>query len=135
MVDASSAETIEAELINICIAKGEGNSVADTLRLLSKKNEEWLLLFDSADDISLNLRKYFPRGYYGNIIITSRNIETRVHSPNPRSNVKVTNLTPDDARELLLEASGMGSEVENETKRLATTIVEVCCYVFHEQLV
>jgi hypothetical protein len=104
-----------------------GDSADDTIRWLARKNEEWLLVFDGADDTSVNLRKYFPPSTNGNIIITSRNSQTRIHAPNPLAHSKVPSLIPKDAKELLLEISGM-KEID-EVGKLATKIVEVrfCC--------
>jgi hypothetical protein len=130
LIDASSEETIESELKNISLATGTGDSAEDTLRWLARRHKEWLLLFEGADDISLNLHKYFPRSSIGNIIVTSRNIETRIHAPIPRSNANVTSLIPDDARDLLLNVAGMIEEENDETRRVATAIVKVCCFTF-----
>ena len=71
-IDARTAETIAARLRNIAIAEGTGDSEQDALDLLAKQRKEWLLFFDNADDINLNLREYFPKCSHGNILITSR---------------------------------------------------------------
>jgi hypothetical protein len=89
-------------------------------------NEEWLLFIDNADDPSLNLGDYFPQCSHGYIIVTSRNSETRIHAPNQRSNAKVSNLMPEDAKNLLLEVSGKNGDQSDETGTLSMTIVEVC---------
>jgi hypothetical protein len=127
-VDATSSETIETDLRNIALAKGTGNTSGDALRWLCRHKEEWLLFIDNADDTSINLSEYFPQCSHGNIIITSRNSETRIHAPNPRSNEKVGNLSPEDAKNLLLEVSGMSEDESDDTRKLAMTIVEVCCF-------
>jgi hypothetical protein len=124
-VDATSVESIEADLRNIAIAKGIGDSPTDALRWLCMHKEEWLLFIDNADDPSLNLSDYFPQCSHGNIIVTSRNSETRVHASNPRCNAKVSSLSPENAIDLLLEVSGVGEEQSEETRKLATTIAEV----------
>jgi hypothetical protein len=124
IVDASSVETLEGGLRNIAIAKGTGDSAEDALRWLSGENGEWLLFIDNADDPTLNLRGYFPPCCHGNIIVTSRNSEIRIHGP--QSNLKVSSLTPGDAKDLLLKVSGVREEESAETVTLATNIVEVC---------
>jgi hypothetical protein len=122
-IDASSAETATADLRSIALAKGAGDSAEDALQFLSRLNEEWLLFFDNADDTTLNLRDYFPLCSHGNIIITSRNSETRIHAPDPRSDLKISRLTHDDAVDLLLKISRV--EQAGQTKALAANIVEV----------
>ena len=125
-IDASTAETIKAGLRNIAIADGTGESERDALDLLAKQRKEWLLFFDSADDIHLNLREYFPKCSHGNILITSRNRETRHHALNQRSNCKVSGLTAEEAKGLLLEIAGLGETLTDEVESLAMTIVKVC---------
>jgi hypothetical protein len=48
-------------------------------RWLLNVSDQWLLILDNADDITLNLLNYFPSGDRGIIIITSRNPECRMH--------------------------------------------------------
>jgi hypothetical protein len=126
-VDASSEETLNDDLRNIAIAKRAGDTAKDALRWLSGESGEWLLIIDNADDPTLNLHDYFPRSFHGNIIVTNRNSETRIHGP--QSNIKVSGLTADDAKDLLLKVSGVSEKESDETVMLATTIVEVC-YLF-----
>jgi len=44
-VDASTVETITADLRSIAVTKGIGDSENDTLNWLSGQRKEWLLLF------------------------------------------------------------------------------------------
>jgi hypothetical protein len=125
-IDASSEETIIADLENIARAKGKGDSSEDTLRWLSKLIEEWLLVFDNADDTKLNLLKFFPRSFHGNIVVTSRNGETRIYAPDLRSESKVSRLTPDDAIDLLFRTARVTPDQSGQSRILAESIVEVC---------
>jgi hypothetical protein len=125
-IDASSLETITADLKNIARAKGVGDSAEDTLQWLSRLNEEWLLLFNNADDTTLNLRNFFPLCSHGNIIVTSRNSAARIYSPDLRSESKVSRLTPDDAIDLLFRIARVTPEQSGQTRMLAESIVEVC---------
>src|ERR1700722_14002082 len=128
-IDATTVDTITADLRSIAIDKGVGNSEKgwkDALNWLSKERKEWLLLFNNADDTGLNLRDYFPSCYHGNILITSRNRDVCQHATGRKSNCKVSGLTETDARCLLLEISGLiDEEHDDETERLASTIVKV----------
>jgi hypothetical protein len=120
-VDATSSETINDDLRNIALAKGAGDSAEAALRWFSRKTDEWLLFFDNADDTTLNLLNYFPRSSNGNIIATTRNNEARIHAP--RSNWRISGLAPDDAKDLLLDVSGV-REPNDEAIEVAKTIVK-----------
>ena len=118
-VDASTKETISADLTNIALSKGLGESEKATLDWLSAQREEWLLVLDNADDPTLNLRLYLPRCSHGNILITSRNRDTCLYAP---QSCQVSDMSPEDARDLLLKVAH--HEHTNETEALATTIVK-----------
>jgi hypothetical protein len=127
-VDASTVETITTDLKSIAVAKGVGDSENDALTCLSRKREEWLLLFNNADDPMLNLRDYFPCCSHGNILITSRNHDIRHHATGQRSHYKVSGMSESDARRLLLHIAGIGGGEhadETETERLASAIIKV----------
>jgi hypothetical protein len=124
-VDASNVNTIIAYLRNIALSKRVGESEQDALAWLSSQHKEWLLLFDSADDVKLNLHSYFPCCSHGNILITSRNRGTLAYAPNPEANFKVGNLTPDEARSLLLQLACLNDGPSDETRKVSTMIVEV----------
>ena len=119
-VDASMKETIIADLSQIALAKGLGECEKATLDWLSGQRKEWLLLLDSADDPTFDLRSYFPRCSHGNILITSRNRDTCSHA---RQSCQVSGMKPRDARDLFLDITGL--ESTNEIEALATTIVKV----------
>ena len=122
-VDASTKETISADLINIALSQGIGESEKATLDWFSRRREEWLLVLDNADDPSLHLRPYLPRCSHGNILITSRNRDTCFYAP---QSCQVSDMTPEDARDLLFKTASL--EHTNDTEALATKIVQV--YVF-----
>ncbi|KAJ7830908.1 hypothetical protein B0H14DRAFT_2806134, partial [Mycena olivaceomarginata] len=72
-INASSQQTLDTAFKNIAIANKIGDSLQDALLWLITSTEEWMLLFDNADDPNINLFLFFPRCAHGNIIITSRN--------------------------------------------------------------
>ncbi|KAF8224415.1 hypothetical protein L208DRAFT_1311574, partial [Tricholoma matsutake] len=102
-IDATTAQTIDTDLKNIALGKDIGENANDTVIWLARKHKDWLLLFDNADDIMLNLSRFFPSCSHGNILITSRNRDTLIHAPG--FNYNVGSLTPEDARDLLLASS------------------------------
>ena len=126
-VDASTAETIEADLRNISLAKGIGSSWEDTLDWLAGQHEQWLLLLNNADDTTFSLRKYFPPCSRGNILITSRNRNNIQHTSYRGSSRQVSEMTPEDAKILLLRISGL-EECSTETDAQAMAIVKVDLY-------
>ncbi|KAH8822473.1 hypothetical protein DL96DRAFT_1819944 [Flagelloscypha sp. PMI_526] len=108
-IDASSKLTLENDLASIAVGSSDQPSVDDALRILRSRQEEWLLFFDNADDPSLNLRPYISWSH-GNILITSRNRELRVHAP--KCSIWVDRLDLKDAKELLLKGLSIGENSE-----------------------
>ena len=78
-VDASSLESLEMSLRGISsIPAMRHSSVNGSVKLilqwLSHIQEEWLIVFDNADDPPPGeIARFFPSGNRGNILITSRN--------------------------------------------------------------
>ncbi|KAJ7812583.1 hypothetical protein B0H14DRAFT_2459077, partial [Mycena olivaceomarginata] len=83
-----------------------------------------MLLFDNADDTSINLFPFFPRCTHGNIIITSRNPQVAVHG----STSKVGNMEETDAIDLLLRSAAVEDNTVETTER-ASEIVKELCYL------
>ncbi|KAJ7464144.1 P-loop containing nucleoside triphosphate hydrolase protein, partial [Mycena latifolia] len=100
-VDGSSQQTIENDLVTLALVKRVGKTFQDSLLWLSHQRQEWLLLFNNADDIHLNLVQYFPSGSHGNILITSRNPELGQHA---QAEYKVAHMELEEATHLLLSA-------------------------------
>ncbi|KAJ7691425.1 hypothetical protein B0H17DRAFT_935045, partial [Mycena rosella] len=73
-IDATSEQTLETDLQTIAPAM-VGNSPQATLRWLTRKQEEWLLFFDNADDTKLDISTFFPSCTFGNILSTTHNQE------------------------------------------------------------
>ncbi|KAJ6535505.1 P-loop containing nucleoside triphosphate hydrolase protein [Mycena capillaripes] len=120
-IDATSEQTIEMDLQAISPA-AVGKSVAATLRWLAGKPEEWLLFFDSADNAKLDLSKFFPSCTFGNILITTRNQGLCTYTSVDGVS-KVSDMDPDDAKELLFRLSHQVRT--NDQEKLALTIVKV----------
>ncbi|KAJ7289410.1 P-loop containing nucleoside triphosphate hydrolase protein [Mycena rebaudengoi] len=119
-LDASGIDTIKNGLKNIALTRSIGSEDEDASRWLASSQDEWLLIFDNADDPSINLFNYFPRSSRGNILITSRNPELSVHAPN--SHHHISDMEEEDAVQLLL-ASAL-QPLSTETESLATDIVK-----------
>ncbi|KAJ6488940.1 P-loop containing nucleoside triphosphate hydrolase protein [Mycena sanguinolenta] len=122
-VDASSMETIETGLMNIAAARRIGNSLQDALTWLASRRENWLLLFDNADDPQINLNRFFPKCPHGNIIVTSRNPGLKVYG----AYSQVSDLKARDSVTLLLKSAGEETSSANEL--LAAKIVKELAYL------
>ncbi|KAF8961379.1 hypothetical protein BDZ97DRAFT_1208591 [Flammula alnicola] len=125
-IDATSEQTLQADLKAITPGNVE-QSVGASLRwLASQHDRNWLLLFDNADDVKLNLRKFFPSCESGNILVTTRNPELRIHAAGKDAVARVAGMNCEDAKCLLLQLSR--EEQSDENKKLAELIVEELHY-------
>ncbi|KAJ7654230.1 P-loop containing nucleoside triphosphate hydrolase protein [Mycena rosella] len=120
LIDASTPDTIDIGLMNIAISKNSGSNAQDALRWLGRTSEEWLLIFDNADDPKINLHNYFPLCKHGNIVITSRNPGLAVHAG---AHTAVSDMEEVDSVELLLKSASQDSTPQN--REVAAEIVKV----------
>ena len=98
-------------------------SVDASLRwLANESNRRWMLFFDNADDVDLNLKTFFPPCTSGNILVTTRNRELR-HYAAKGSDQNVAGMEHDDATKLLLHLSQV--EETDENKILAAQMAQV----------
>ncbi|KAJ7716536.1 hypothetical protein B0H16DRAFT_456748 [Mycena metata] len=118
-IDTSTIATIETSLKNIAILKDFGDSPEDGLLWLTSKVEDWLLLFDNADDPSINPNEFIPQCNHGNIIITSRNPERCLYAG---SHSLVSNMEEEDAVALLLKSALQEATIH--TEEIATEIAK-----------
>ncbi|KAL9070229.1 MAG: hypothetical protein Q9157_005893 [Trypethelium eluteriae] len=104
-IDASTTETIKHTLSNIArLAERDPNENA-ALYWLSNIKQPWLLLIDNADDHSIPLEKYFPKGNRGHILVTTRNPAHKVHGNVGPGFFDFEKLEVNDANELLVRAA------------------------------
>lgn len=127
-LDASSSEMLEASFNQIATSTGFGTTKDDVLTWLSLHtgaDENWVLLFDNADDVDLDLMPYFPSGSHGNILITTRNADApgEYASSGDLSSYKVGDLKPDEARTLLRKVVSLSTVPDSDLDDLA----EVSC--------
>jgi hypothetical protein len=120
-IDASTLDTIKGGLKNIALTRSIGSEHAEALQWLATRSDEWMLVFDNADDPGIDLFQFFPSCTGGNIIITSRNPQLRVHAPGAYH--QVSDMEEEDAVNLLLTSAA--KESTNENRRLAMEIVKV----------
>jgi hypothetical protein len=120
-IDASTLDTIKSGLQNIALTKSVGSHHTEALQWLSTQIDGWMLFFDNADDLSIDLYQFFPSSTRGNILITSRNPQLSVHAPGACH--QVSDMEEEDAVQLLLTSASQ--EVTDENQILATDIVKV----------
>jgi hypothetical protein len=121
LIDASTLDTIKTALQNIALTRSLGSGHTEALQWLVTRNDEWMLIFDNADDPGIDLFQFFPPSAVGNIIITSRNPQLRVHAQG--ANHRVSDMDEEDAVQLLLASAAQ--DITNENQILATEIVKV----------
>jgi tetratricopeptide (TPR) repeat protein len=105
---------------------GVEKSADSILQWLSRKDDEWLLIFDNADDDPDIVAKNIPQGNRGNLLITSRNPNAR-RLVAPKSWKEVAEMEEDDAIDLFLRAAFL-DESSTEFRIHAKNIVkELSC--------
>ncbi|KAJ7637818.1 P-loop containing nucleoside triphosphate hydrolase protein, partial [Mycena rosella] len=124
LIDTSILETIDTGLKNIAATKNVGSTADDALQWLSSQPSEWMLLFDNAEDPSIDLHRFFPPCTHGNILITSRNPGLRVYAG---SHSLVSDMEELDAVELLLKSAS--EEITTGNKVIAAEIVKALWYL------
>ena len=96
-IDATNQQTLEDDLVAIIPTNFDQSVDACKHWLATKHNQNWLLFFDNADNVQLNLARYFPKCRFGNILITTRNPQLSIHA-DQGADAKVANMNPEDAR-------------------------------------
>lgn len=107
-------------------------------QVLANTSQAWLLVFDNADDPNLSLAPYFPAGDRGDIIITSRNPESRQY--NTIGSREIGRMSYEDSEALLLKTAygdtapdnrfkGEGWKIVKTLGRLALAIVQAGAYI------
>jgi myo-inositol-hexaphosphate 3-phosphohydrolase len=119
-IDSSTIATIDAGLKNIAIMKSAGDSQQEGLLWLTSQVKAWLVVFDNADDPSINLQDFIPECDHGNIIVTSRNPGLCVYAG---SDSLVSDMEEQDAVALLLKSAAQ--KVTAATEQIAAEIVKV----------
>ena len=119
-IDATNQQTLEADLMTITPTNFGQSVVACHQWLASQHGQNWLLFFDNADDVQLNIAMFFPKCRFGNILVTTRNPQLRIHA-GENADAKVADMKPEDAKTLLMQLSQ--AEKSDENGKLAALIV------------
>ncbi|CCA74167.1 related to kinesin light chain [Serendipita indica DSM 11827] len=137
VVDASSQAELEADLQRSIRSVGPEYAKMtweDSVAYLDRKEKGWLLFFDNADLLDLNLYPYLPNSSHGTILITTRNRECTVHAPDGA--ILVSSLKEHEAVELLHQVAGMSPvsnkqsiDIVTELGMLALAVAQAGAYI------
>jgi tetratricopeptide (TPR) repeat protein len=125
-------ESIEISLKGIsCMSTaqdfGVDGSVQSVLQWISSIQEEWLIVFDNADDLSPEaVANFFPPGNRGNILITSRNQSMGRIVTLLENSIEVNEMEESDAITLLLRASCLNS-LDEHIEAAREIVVKLGC--------
>ncbi|KIK56682.1 hypothetical protein GYMLUDRAFT_247705 [Collybiopsis luxurians FD-317 M1] len=94
--NATSDVTLTANLKELGKALGIGEETEEVKKYLARNQENWLCIFDNADDDQLYIKDYIPSCNHGNIIITSR-LKDTAQMASPGVDINFGDLAKDDA--------------------------------------
>ena len=108
-------------------AFGVDGSVESVLGWISCVQEEWLLVFDNADDPPPEqVAKFFPSGNGGNILITSRN-KSMGRAISFENSIEINEMEEQDAIALLLSASCLDPLVDHHLRAAKKIVNALGC--------
>ncbi|KAG8690038.1 hypothetical protein FRC08_010697, partial [Ceratobasidium sp. 394] len=115
-IDASSSATIEMDLKSIALRNNAGESSNDALTWIAQKLEQpWLIIYDNADDPTVDLCRYFPRCSHGRILVTTRNHGLASLAQPADHCHRMSNMPPKEAQILLWKAADLPEDTEADT--------------------
>jgi tetratricopeptide (TPR) repeat protein len=123
---------MEASIVSIASdedAKSTGieASSPSILRWLDRREDNWLMIFDGADQGYEAVEAFIPPGKHGNILISSRNATMKRLSLPPSACMEVLELDEDAAVELLIKSANLGSPSPAEQGHAKMIVRELCC--------
>ena len=103
-VDVSTATLAETGFLNIAKRLGvSAETLEEARQILANVEQPWLLILDNADDHLFDYQSYFPTGYFGVVLMTSRNSECSRYATVGCQALE--GLDKEDAPRLLLKAA------------------------------
>jgi len=125
-IDVSSASSAQQAFSMMATTCRVGKSMEDFKRCLTVSLEPWLLILDNADEPSSDVSQYFPVGFQGTIIVTSRNPACKMHAT--AGFKELHNMERSEATTLLLTSAGM-NHMDERLRSLAQSIVYALGYL------
>ncbi|QRV92257.1 kinesin light chain [Ceratobasidium sp. AG-Ba] len=141
-VDATTHETAMATLAGFANEKNIGNSHDSALKWLGNQRERWLMIIDNADDPDVDIRRYFPTGDHGSILVTTRIKQHAALARGDDSDRQVASMKQDEALGLLLKAAKLketslpaaerqaATRLLEDVGYLALAVVQAGAYIF-----
>jgi tetratricopeptide (TPR) repeat protein len=131
-VDASSLFALKADLQAWAQSLGDGHDQdlwEDALRILASGfgGARWILVFDNADDPTLDLNPFLPKCYNGTVIITSRNRD--MGNLSNTHHMELGEMEKDEALSTLLLAARRQGSLSPDEERDARQLVEKLGYL------
>ncbi|KAI4854469.1 purine and uridine phosphorylase [Aureobasidium sp. EXF-8845] len=121
--DADDRQKIEqgfADIARMQIPPLKDTTSRNVIRWLATTKETWLLILDNCDDPAIDFARYMPsRG--GSVIITTRLTECRIHG----TWKNIDELGREDAKQLLLKASGLEGGDQKSLIPVAESVVSI----------
>ncbi|EXJ96108.1 hypothetical protein A1O1_01234 [Capronia coronata CBS 617.96] len=102
-IDASSIEALDSGLASLAMMYGKGSTPPSAVHWLSTCLKPWLLVFDNADELDMDISRYFPPGGNGHIMVTTRNPGANVYAT--VGCMRLSGMDPEEAITLLLRAA------------------------------
>ncbi|KAI4858323.1 purine and uridine phosphorylase [Aureobasidium sp. EXF-8846] len=122
-IDADDRQKIEqgfADIARMQIPPLKDTTSRNVIRWLATTKETWLLILDNCDDPAIDFARYMPsRG--GSVIITTRLTECRIHG----TWKNIDELGREDAKQLLLKASGLEGGDQKSLIPVAESVVSI----------
>ena len=121
-VDASTVENAERAFSDIGRLGGLGETCGAGIYWLTGLEMPWLLIIDNADDPLVDYSRFFPPGERGNILVTSRNPDCRIHATIGYHEFK--DMEHEDAITLFLRAADVKDSMDQHARSLARPVVK-----------
>lgn len=100
----------------------------DSVKAWLSRKDHWLLILDNADNLDLDVSKFFPSQERGTILITTRNPDLQKYGTRTETGITgshcVDKLWPGDAVALLLKTAAVKEPQEENARQIAKQIVE-----------
>lgn len=129
-IDATSDETAQSSYKDIADIAGVGDgNVKTVLAYLAGLVHPWLLVIDNADDEDMNVEKYFPGGYRGHVLVTTRQPALRSLGNVGAGFCQLGQLDEMEAHDLLLKHAQEERPWDEFAQTTAKCIVKVLGYL------